>query len=127
MPAGEGHVGCRCQCGSTRSQEESKLFIIIGVVAVPLLGGGGARFMIRKKAAEAEVAAKPRKVAKPTRSGPNPKRDPKRAAVHAARPSSSTLADRDGDRYARIGVTLGDRRPQSSPRRCPSARRSATS
>jgi len=93
---------------------KKKLIIIIAAAAVVLLGGGGgAFFMMKKNAAAAEAAAAEAEGdgeaaashGKPAAKAA--KHDPKSAPVFVPMdPFTVNLADRDAERYARIGVTL---------------------
>lgn len=85
---------------------KKKLVVILAaVLLLALAGGGGAVFMMKKKAAEAAAAE--------AEEGGSPAPAHAKAADHKAPPTFVpldpfvvNLADRDGERFAQVGLTL---------------------
>lgn len=101
--------------GEAPKKGNKKLIIIGAAVAVLLAGGGGAFFMMKKKAdAEAAAAAegedgeaehaKPGKQAKKPEHGKDEHKGP--PTFVPLDPFIVNLADKDGERFAQIGVSL---------------------
>lgn len=86
-------------------KNRKKLFVIVGIAVVLVLGlaGGGTLFYMKKKAA-AEAEAEGETEGAPAKAA---KRDPKaKPAFVALDPFTVNLADREADRYAQIQITL---------------------
>lgn len=83
---------------------KKKLVIILAVVAVLLAGGVGGALFIAKKQAAARAALEGEDGSTETaESAP----DPVLPTFVALDPFTVNLADRDAERYAQVGVTLG--------------------
>lgn len=90
-------------------KSKKKLFLILGVVAVLVLGlvGGGAMFYSAKKQAAAEAEAYEEGESEGATASKTPRRDPKaKTAFVALDTFTVNLADRDADRYAQVQLSL---------------------
>lgn len=97
--------------GAPPKKGKKKMIIIIAAVAILLGGGGGGYFFMAKKKAEAAAAA-----AAAEEGGEEAAAPVHKAASHDSHKTPPTyvpldpfvvnLADKDGDRFAQIGVTL---------------------
>lgn len=90
-------------------KSKKKLFLILGVVAVLVLGlaGGGAMFYSSKKKAAAEAEALEEGDSEGATPAKASRRDPKaKTAFVALDTFTVNLADRDADRYAQVQLSL---------------------
>lgn len=90
-------------------KSKKKLFLILGVVTVLVLGlaGGGAMFYSSKKKAAAEAEAMEEGEYEGAVTSKSSRRDPKvKTAFVALDTFTVNLADRDADRYAQVQLSL---------------------